>query len=296
MRTSDANESSALTSLGARGLGLCFAVETDSAELAAYLAPLLAPLATTEPADRRYRVERLSDGTWRALVDGTTLAQSADPGHVVATLLWDVNRTVVESSRHLVRLHAAAACEGDAAVVLPAAMESGKTTLVTALVRTGLRYLTDEVVAIDPHDLRVQAYPKALSLDPGSWPLFPDLEPVLPPEQQIFTVAQWQVPAATIHADATASSAAIAAVVFPRYEAGATSELTRLSRADALAELAACTFELRRDHARDLEVLGRIAVSVPCYRLRSGDLHDSSRLVLDVLAHAREDSHAAHHP
>ena len=49
-------------------------------------------------------------------------------------------------------------------------MESGKTTLVAGLVLAGLRYLTDEAVAIRPADGGITPFPKALSVDHGSWP------------------------------------------------------------------------------------------------------------------------------
>ena len=60
-------------------------------------------------------------------------------------------------------------------------MESGKTTLTTGLVRAGFCYLTDEAVSFDWETGVIEPFPKPLSIDPGSWFLFPELEPPPPP-------------------------------------------------------------------------------------------------------------------
>ena len=48
---------------------------------------------------------------------------------------------------------------GTGIVAFPASMNSGKSTLVAALVRAGYAYVTDETVAVDPTTLAVTPEP-----------------------------------------------------------------------------------------------------------------------------------------
>lgn len=260
-------------------LGHDFEVRTDLEPLTAYLTRLFAPLARPGPARSRYTLAAAPRGCglW---FDGEPIVVEGDRAHALAMLLWHVNREVVARSGHLVLLHAAGATarEGDG-IVMPAAMESGKSTLVAALVRAGFGYLSDEVVAVDPATLDLIAYPKALSLDAGSWPLLPELAPSVDPAVRPHLPHQWQVPADDIRAGATVTRAAPALIVAPRYRPGATARIDRLRPADALMLLASCAFGLPDSAERDLRVLGRLAERCACYELTMGDLDDACALV-----------------
>ena len=70
--------------------------------------------------------------------------------------------------RTSVLVHASAAAFAGRRSSMPGPMGAGKSTLAAALVRAGLGYLTDEVVAIDPGSGLVRPYPKYLSLGPRS--------------------------------------------------------------------------------------------------------------------------------
>ncbi len=83
-------------------------------------------------------------------------------------------------------------------MLLVAPEDHGKTTLTAALVRDGFGYLSDEVAAIDPDSLVVRAYPKSLSLDPGSWAVHAALAPKVPVSVSAFATSQWQIPAEDI--------------------------------------------------------------------------------------------------
>lgn len=257
-----------------------FAVDTDDQLLGGWLEAVLAPLEDGVEAAGRYE---LRGGPPASLsFDGAPIAEGP-ASYVLGMLLWHVNREAVARSPGVVRLHAAAAARDDAAVLLPAAMESGKTTLVAGLVRAGLRYLSDEVAAVDPDNLRIRAYPKALSIDPGSWDVLADLRPEVPEQLAPLLPLQWIVPAGSVRPGAELATAEPRLLIAPRYEAGARSRLVPLSRVEALLHAAGSTFELGAHAARDLPVLGRLVERCACYRLVVGDLDEACRLVLDAL-------------
>ncbi len=116
-----------------------------------------APARTREPAGERYEL-------------------TLDPAEL-RTLPSRLNRLAAASTAFVV-LHAAGVVFGDRVVALPAGPGAGKSTLATRLVVDGAGYLTDEVLGIAPGSLAVAGYPKRITLELGSWPLFPELDGV----------------------------------------------------------------------------------------------------------------------
>jgi hypothetical protein len=163
-------------------------------------------------------------------------------------------------------------------------MESGKTTTVTGLLRSGWDFLTDEAAAVDP-DGTAWAYAKPLTIDRGSWPLFQDLRPSGVAED----AESWLVPATSAGAQ-VADSTRLQMIVFPRYAHGETTELSRLTPSETALELAHSTFQFDRHGERDLRCVSALARNVPAYRLAIGVLQDAvdviGRLEADLLAAA----------
>ncbi len=236
-------------------------------------APLVAPLSSPEPVGgprlSRYRVRPGPGSRLTLTVDGVRLAQGRTAEDLLARFAWHVNQTAVSTATagHVV-LHAAAAVRDGVAVVLAADQECGKTTTVAGLLRAGFDYVTDEAVALRPADGTIVAFPKALSLDPGSWPLFPECRP-----DSTGWLRQWHVPADRLGARvATGPVPAPRVVVFPRYVAGSTTAVEGVSPGAAVRELARMTFEFRGNPARHLATLGAVAERATAVRLRIGSL------------------------
>ena len=135
----------------------------------------------------------------------SSVSITSSPSSALRHLFWDVNRNVVERTRDLLLFHASAVEHRGRAVVFPAPMGSGKTTLVSGLLQRGARYVTDEAVALDPSDLKIRPYPKPLSIESGSWDVLSDLRPRVDASLEPFLEAGWYVPADAIRDDAVAS-------------------------------------------------------------------------------------------
>lgn len=223
------------------------------------------------------------DARVRLTFSGDHVGSGEDAAHLMATLVHDVNRRALESTT-LLAAHAGGVACGDAAVVMPAHMESGKTTLTAGLVRAGFAYFTDEAVAFDWETLAIVPYAKPLSIDEGSWPLFAALEPDLAFAGDRYAANQWQVPADAIRPGAYAQSGRARYLVFPRYEASARTELVAMTRGEALVELAKNTFRFREHGRRALTTLAGVVESSECYRMPVGDLGDAVALVQGLVA------------
>jgi hypothetical protein len=65
-------------------------------------------------------------------------------------------------------IHAGVVAHNSVSIVIPAASFAGKTSLVTALIKAGAVYYSDEFALIDRDGL-IHPYPKRLSLRDGGW-------------------------------------------------------------------------------------------------------------------------------
>lgn len=249
---------------------------------------MLASLATREPARQWWSVVDRGaapppGGHRFAVRRGDEDLSGCDrPEDLAPLLLWWVNRMACFETGHRLMVHAGVAAVDGRAVLLPAAQDAGKSTLVAGLVQAGYQYLSDEAAALDPNAGAVDAYPKWLSLDPGSWPLFPGLRPRLPADQERFATAQWHVPPDDVRAGAVVARAEPAWIVAPRYRAGAATTLEPLGRAEALSVLTSEAFNLGRFGAAGFRALADVARRCRCWRLTAGSLDEAVEAVRSV--------------
>jgi hypothetical protein len=269
-----------------RALGFDFGVAAEDAGLVAYLTTIFGQFEQAgEPASWYTidAVERDGEQVMRLRsADGFELEHTV-AWRIFAALVWHVNRRVIADSQDRLLIHASAAADGDTALLFPAAMEAGKTTLVAGLVRAGLSYVTDEAVAIDLGSGLVEPFPRSLSVDPGSWEVLADLEPELPAGIGPYVRAQWQVPPRSIRADAVADTCRPRFVITPQYRAGSTTRLEPLGRADAVRTMAEHSFNFRRHGGPALHVLADVARRSTCHRLVVGDLDEACELIFGLL-------------
>lgn len=269
-------------------IGYTVAFETTDAVLDELLSRAYAGFPEAPVAAHRFRVrpetEPAVPGRPGALleVDGEVRIRADSTGGLVAGIVGTLNRAAAEDSPHLL-VHAGAVERNGVGVVLPAPMEHGKTTLTVGLVRAGFGYLTDEAATFDRATGTLLPYPKPLSIDPGSWPLFPDLEPHEPFADDGYKRRQWLVPPTDIRPDALGRPCGARFVVFPAYAEGATTRLEPMTRAEALVEMARNTFRFDREGRPTFALLAGILRGAEPYRLPVGDLDaavsEISRLV-----------------
>jgi hypothetical protein len=214
-----------------------------------------------------YTVRGGDDG-WSLSWDGEDVGTRTEIDNVLLLLHWHVNQTTIEASvRTRTTFHAAAALSPRGhGVLLAAPMDSGKTTTVTGLLLAGWQFLTDEAAAVDP-DGTVWAYPKPLTIDPGSWSLFPELAPAATSPGAL----SWLIPG-TATGSRVAEKAQLGLLVLPAYAAGRETSCERIRPSAAALALAHSTFFFDRHGARDLACVSELARRLPAYRLEIGDL------------------------
>lgn len=267
--------------------GTTWTVRTDDPELAALLRELFDSVRsprTDDPPMACFSVLTPSpDGPGVVIRDTAWVAyEGSSAGAVLSGLVWCINRLVIEEvSGHLLLHTTAAAVDGEA-LLMVGRPNSGKTTLLTGLLERGYDYMTDEVVSLDD-DLNVTGFPKPLTIDRGAWQLLGHLDPRCGATRDRFHAQQWHV--ATPRLAKVAPRGRIAAVVFPRYSAGATTSIRALRPAQVVANLVPNVFApeqavLPLDRVMHIVAL---AAAVPTYAMDYGD-RDAAIEKLSALA------------
>lgn len=265
-----------------------FAIETDVVEASDLLSRVLAvyriPRAIRLPT---YRLE-LEEGPnpYVVYLDGKEISRSSSPIGNVDYVCWHSNQQGLEGEEDHLVVHASAASWKGQGFVFPAAMDSGKTTLVAGLTRGGWDYLTDEAALINPADGWLEPFPKTLWMEPGSIRLFPDLIRRLPESHRELKRLRSYVSADDLRPGSIGERCGISHVVTPRYSRGAETRLEPISRAEGAIVLANNCFNFQRLGLKAFNLITEVASRARCYRLHVGDLDEAVRLLTDLAASA----------
>ncbi len=260
-----------------RALRANVAIECADAEAASVIGRILEPLRVDTEPDTSIRVRVDSDGRWTVTAAGGEPVATGSRLAAVLRTLAEVNGLAVASVRDHLVLHAAAVSGRGGAVVLPAASNSGKSTLATALVSHGLGYLSDEAAALGP-DLVCMPYPKSIALDPGSFPLFPNLAPTPAGGLDLaVSTREWHIDPSSV--GRLGRSRSVVAVVCPKWRPGAETRLCRVAPADAMQILLGESFDFAESDRGVFDILGRLVNRVPVFRLGYSDLGEAVEVV-----------------
>jgi hypothetical protein len=232
----------------------------------------------------RYSLMRSSrDGTLRAYLNKRCFHQATNMESLLNSLLRRLNSEAIRRTRAFMLVHSGAASWRSKGILFPAAMESGKSTLVAGLVHAGFSYLSDEAAAIDPVSAWVYPYPKPLALDPSSVELIRSLADKLPPEYGRGTTILYHVRPADLRKRSIGKACRIRFVIAPTYDPGRRTRLDPISRAETLTVLAVNLFNLGRWRSRGIATLGRVAEQAEGYRLSVGNLDEAVHMIGELV-------------
>jgi hypothetical protein len=132
-------------------------------------------------------------------------------------------------------------------------------------------------------ELEVRPFPKAIALDPGSFPLFEALSPPPAPEALARAMAcrGWHIDARRV--GVVGRPALVAAVVCPHWRAGASTRVTPVAPSEALHLLLEETFDYTGSGGQPFERLVRLVDTVPVFRLGYSDLGEAVEAVRGLL-------------
>lgn len=161
-------------------------------------------------------------------------------------------------------IHAACLSRKGQALLLPGASGSGKSTLALWLSQQGYDYLSDELVYIPFSGLDVLGLPRPVHLKKASMGLFAALAGSRGIPASPGTRAESSL---MIQPEKFSPQARLAAILFPRYTAGAPLELVKISGAHSVLNLTGCLVNARNLPDNGFPELLRLSRSLPAYSL-----------------------------
>lgn len=212
-------------------------------------------------------------------------------------LEWGLNWCVTSHCHQFVTLHAAIVERDGCALILPAPPGSGKSTLCAGLAFGGWRLLSDELTILDPADGSAVPAPRPISLKNASI----DVIKAFAPHAVFGPTVEETIKGRVAHARAPLDAVQRASeraqprwIVLPRYEAGAPTRLTPLSKAQAVVRLVENAFNINVHGVHGFELLARLVDGCDCFEFRYSRL-DEAVALFDSLAqkHARAAAVAA---
>lgn len=201
-------------------------------------------------------------------------------------LEWGLNWCVSMHAHQYLIIHAAVVEKNGRAVILPAPPGSGKSTLTAGLVLSGWRLLSDELTLIDRKTGLIHPLPRPVSLKNQSIPLiqaFSNKAFINRPSHDTAkgTVAHMRPPKESVRRQHEPAHAAW--VIFPKWAAGATTELTPRSAAQTFMFLAQNAFNYSHLGADGFRVGTQLIDHVDCYDFTYSRLDEAVR-AFDQLA------------
>jgi hypothetical protein len=185
-------------------------------------------------------------------------------------LEYRIALALVDARPDLLWLHAGAAAWQGQALVFPAVVGNGKSTLTTRLCESGWQYLSDEYVPYDSATGTVSAFPRMPDVRiPSGTPLLEHSVRCMP--------KQWVKLSRTALAQAPA---AVRALVLPQYRPASGTDLRRASPAEAAFEVLRNLMNARADDPRIIGGVRDLVSSHPAYRLA---FHEADPAIQAVL-------------
>lgn len=215
--------------------------------------------STTLPA-RKYVLEQ-DAGLYCLLVDGTVLCRHQQITSVLENFEGDLQIFVAEFAPAHIFVHAGVVGWQGAAFLFPGRSFSGKSTLITAFLKAGAQYFSDEYAAIDSNGF-VHPYPRRISLRQDN-------------DRSLRVEAQ------TLGAAIAREPLQVAKIFICRFEPHAVWQPKTLSPGEALLALLDNTVAARSQTAIALQVLGKVVANATAYKSVRGEAEDCLAAILE---------------
>ena len=178
--------------------------------------------------------------------------------------------------------HAAVISKVSKAVLFPANVGSGKTTLAAMLAKQGFQFFSDELAVIDVETMQVRPFTMPMSIKPGSLTVlaqeYPELETLANHFRPDGKVVRYLQPP-TESLPETDSTATVSALVFPHYNEGDGNYFMSLSKEETLQRLVQTCSSDRSLRPQDIKAMLAMVEQSECMALYYEDTHEAIRLL-----------------
>lgn len=259
---------------------LVIALDVPAASDAVQLLSLMPPAPSDAEVSVRYSIHHTAgDHPWQLHRNGDRLTTRSRLYLVQKALVADLNR-LVRTECDAFSVHAGVVATDDSVVVFPAESGHGKSTLTTACVVEGFRYVSDESLLVSYDDAAVLPYPKPIQLYNESLDLLrlQQLRVERDDDEVYFS-------AAAVGGTSVGPSERLPVghVVVPTVERGAQPTLIPLPRSQTVVALLSEAFNHYRNPEAAFDLVHRLAEESQVWSLRVGDPRQTAALLCSEL-------------
>lgn len=180
-------------------------------------------------------------------------------------------------------LHAAAVQVDKGGILLPGNSGAGKSTFVAWLTACGCGYLTDELVVLLSEDSHhIYPFTRPLTIRSASaQALAPYVQ--FKKDEVLTGESGFMVPHRQLNPDFTPAQPPLSLILFPRFQAGASAQLTELTPGIGCSRLMECYVNARNIPGHGISELARLTRKVPIMEMTYGSFTDLGTLLADTL-------------
>ena len=251
----------------------------------------LYPAETADSADtgapiqievRRVGRSRIGRALYRVLADGDEIGGWRPLSGLFPLIEWGINLRIIARRSEFLQFHAASMGLRGNGFVFAGDSGCGKSTLAAILLSRGWRYLCDEFAMVEPKNLSLQPFPKAICIKAGSFPIIDRLELCFARNRDYIKGPKGRVGYINPgHQGTTAVGETLPCrfIVFPAFCGRAVPRLEVISRTSTAMHLLRCAFNRHAFGDSALPVLARLVSESACFRLEVGDPAETGKLL-----------------
>ena len=198
--------------------------------------------------------------------------------HSTAMLEWGMNWCISSQIHTYLIIHAAVVEKNGFAAVLPAPPGSGKSTLCASLVQEGWRLLSDELTLINLTTADAVPVPRPIGLKKQSIDIIKQRYPeavfgILSSDTLKGSVCHLKPPSESVKLQF--EECPIGWIIFPKYEAGANTELVAKSKGQTFMEIANNAFNYSVLGVEGFDLLIKVVDRADCFSFKYSNLDEA---------------------
>ncbi len=256
-------------------------------ELEKLVHPLLVYLEVPSEMDSETMIDFYYDGKdYVVLLNDMQVIRERSAELARSSLFPELLSLVYPGREWIAIFHAAAIGTDQGCIVFPEASGKGKTTLVAGLMHSGLRYLSDEMTALEAAGMNIAGLPFCLNLKEKSWPLLASYYPEIN-ELPIYRRADQNVrylPPRSFRNINVSSLLPARCLVFPNYQSEMPMRFSPISSTESLRRLLTAETWISPDPIHIGQFI-EWTRTTPSFELSYSSIESAIPLLREVLIH-----------